>query len=383
MSPSPSCDVAIAGGGLAGCLIALALAERRPDLDVRIIEAGDRLGGEHIWSFFDDDIAPDHRWLIDPLICQSWEGYDVHFPAHSRKLPGIYNSILSARLDKWVREILPADRIIQGRVAALDGQHFRLEDGSSIVAPLIIDARGPGPMAALDLGWQKFMGQLLRVKGGHGLSCPIVMDACVAQIDGYRFVYCLPFDEEHVFVEDTYYSDTPELNPVALRGRITDYASRKGWVVTEIGHEETGCLPVAMGGDFDRFWADGGHGARAGLRAGLFHPLTGYALPDAVRMAVAIAESATLDTPTIAARSKAQARAAWADRRFYRWLTRMMFRAAEPPVRYRILEQFYRRDADLIARFYAARSTLADKMRILSGKPPVPITRAIKALAGR
>jgi lycopene cyclase len=124
------------------------------------------------------------------------------------------------------------------------------------------------------------------VQGGHGLSRPIVMDAKVAQIDGYRFVYCLPFDEDHVFVEDTYYSDTPTLNPEALRGRITEYASRRGWVVSDIGHEETGCLPVAMGGHFDRFWATGGQGARAGLRAGLFHPLTGYALPDAVRTAI-------------------------------------------------------------------------------------------------
>jgi lycopene beta-cyclase len=143
MINTPSCDVAIAGGGLAGCLIALALAERRPDLDVRIVEAGERLGGEHIWSFFDDDVAPDHRWLVDPLICQSWDGYDVHFPAHSRSLPGVYNSILSARLDKWVREVLPAERIIHGMVATLDHAHIRLEDGSSIVAPLIIDARGP------------------------------------------------------------------------------------------------------------------------------------------------------------------------------------------------------------------------------------------------
>ena len=31
------CDVAIAGGGLSGALIALALAEKRPDLDIRLV----------------------------------------------------------------------------------------------------------------------------------------------------------------------------------------------------------------------------------------------------------------------------------------------------------------------------------------------------------
>ena len=35
----------------------------------------------------------------------------------------------------------------------------------------------------------------------------------------------------------------------------------------------------------------------------------------------------------------------------------------------------------LIARFYAGRSNTPDKLRILSGKPPVSVRRAIAALA--
>ena len=48
--------------------------------------------------------------------------------------------------------------------------------------------------------------------------------------------------------------------------------------------------------------------------------------------------------------------------------------------RYRVLEHFYRLDPDLIARFYAGRSTLADRMKILSGRPPVPVGKALKAM---
>ena len=58
-------DLVIAGGGLAGGLIALALAELRPELDVRIVETNERFGGNHIWSFFDSDIEPEHRWLVE------------------------------------------------------------------------------------------------------------------------------------------------------------------------------------------------------------------------------------------------------------------------------------------------------------------------------
>jgi lycopene beta-cyclase len=58
----------------------------------------------------------------------------------------------------------------------------------------------------------------------------------------------------------------------------------------------------------------------------------------------------------------------------------MLFKAAEPADRYLVLQRFYRLPASLIARFYAGRSTLADKVRVLIGKPPVRIGRAIRAV---
>jgi len=79
---------------------------------------------------------------------------------------------------------------------------------------------------------------------------------------------------------------------------------------------------------------------------------------------------------------KCEAARLWHARGFYRILNRMLFRAAAPSQRYRILEHFYRLDPDLVARFYAGRSGLRDKLRILSGKPPVPIGRAWAALRG-
>jgi lycopene beta-cyclase len=58
----------------------------------------------------------------------------------------------------------------------------------------------------------------------------------------------------------------------------------------------------------------------------------------------------------------------------------MLFDAADPPQRYRVLERFYRLPAPLIARFYAGKSTAFDRARILTGRPPVPISRALRAL---
>jgi lycopene beta-cyclase len=42
-----------------------------------------------------------------------------------------------------------------------------------------------------------------------------------------------------------------------------------------------------------------------------------------------------------------------------------------------VLQRFYGFAQDLIERFYGGRLTRADKLRILSGIPPVPIHRAL------
>ena len=56
MPSTITCDLAIVGGGLAGSLIALALAKKRPGLDVRIIESAGTIGGNQIWSLLADEV---------------------------------------------------------------------------------------------------------------------------------------------------------------------------------------------------------------------------------------------------------------------------------------------------------------------------------------
>ncbi|GGO92130.1 lycopene beta-cyclase CrtY [Stakelama pacifica] len=379
-----SCDVAIVGGGLSGALIALALKKRRPDISLRLIESTARIGGNHIWSFFSGDIAQDDRWLIAPLISYGWTGYDVHFPAHSRGLKQNYYSIESERLDTVVRATLaPHELITQAHVLGASARAVVLGEGERIEAKGVIDCRGAGDLGLLDCGWQKFVGMEFDLADAHDLARPIVMDAQVEQIDGYRFVYCLPFAATRMFIEDTYYSDTPDIDRAALRGRIEAYARARGWGWDRVLRAEAGALPVVMSGDFEAYWKSGGNRiAKAGMRGGLFHPLTGYSLPDAVRSAALVARQSDLSGTALHDLLHGLARQTWKARGFYRMLTKMLFRASEPEARYRILERFYRLDAGLIARFYAGEATLLDQGRVLTGKPPVPIGRAIEAILG-
>jgi lycopene beta-cyclase len=372
------CDIAIVGGGLAGGLAALALSAKRPDLDVRLVEPGP-IGGNHIWSFFDSDIAKADRWLVAPLVRHHWPRYDVRFPSHERRLRMGYKSITGEALAEAVAAALPAEHIIADKAKHVAPDHLLLARGGRLSAKHVIDARGAGKFPGLDCGWQKFVGQALTIRGGHGIEYPVVMDSAVEQLDGYRFVYLLPFDAETLFVEDTYYSDGAELDPEPVRERIAAYAAAQGWEVSATIREESGVLPVVIAGDFERLWPASDRTARIGVRAGLFHATTGYSLAHAVRTACAL--PALADRRDLAAVLRERAARSWRRQRFYRMLGAMLFRAAEPDERYRIFERFYRLSPRLIARFYAGRSTAADKLRLLAGKPPVAVGRAIAALA--
>jgi lycopene beta-cyclase len=382
MPATLSCDVAIVGAGLSGGLIALALKKTRPDLDVRLIDGSGRIGGNHVWSFFASDVAAADRWLVAPLISYGWTAYDVAFPAHGRTIKASYYSIESERFDTVVRKALPKQALmLKRKVLGASARAVVFADGDRMEAGGVIDCRGPGDLSKLDLGWQKFLGRELALSEPHDAARPMVMDATVDQIDGYRFVYTLPFAATRMFVEDTYYSDTPGIERDVLARRIDAYVAAKGWSVDRVEREEAGALPVAMGGDFHEYWQSGGNKvAKGGMRAGLFHPLTGYTLPDAVRAAALVAGASDLSGAALHDLLHGFAKATWKKRGFYRMLAAMLFRAAEPEERYRILERFYRLDAGLVGRFYAGQSTLFDRARVLTGKPPVPLGRAIAAI---
>lgn len=389
MTDNRDADIAVLGGGLAGGLIALALAKLRPDVSVLLIEQGAALGGNHVWSFFDADLSADGQTLVEPLVAARWDGYAVRFPDLSRALSSEYRSITSARFDAELRKALPAGSVLCGQaVTGATSISVALADGRKLAVGGVVDARGAAALPHMLGGWQKFVGQMVRTARPHGLARPIVMDATVEQVDGYRFVYCLPFSADTVFIEDTYYADGPELDVPALRARIAAYAAAQGWEIAGVESEETGVLPVVAGGNWAAFRAAteaaAGPGvALAGVRAGLFHPLTSYSLPTAAAFALDLAGQADLTGTGLYAFSRAWADDHWRSGGYFRMLSAMLFGAALPAERYRVLQRFYGLDQRLIERFYAGRTTMIDKARILSGKPPVPIGAALQVLMGR
>lgn len=376
----PAFPLIIVGGGLAGSLAALALARARPHHPLLLLEEGEVFGGNHTWSFFDSDIPASARYWVEAL--QPWHNaaHRVVFASHQRHIRQGYNSIESNRLDALVRARLgPRIRRSACRVVRLEPERVILADGEEIRGSAVIDARGPARATpGLDLGWQKFVG----IEFAGQLAepgCATIMDATVPQLDGFRFIYSLPLAANRLLVEDTYYSEHPALDIATVTDRVRAAAIQQGITGSELRHEH-GVLPIVIDGDPEAFWPASDPLPRLGIRGGFFHATTGYSFPLALAMALDLAEQSDLSAVALAGWSRARFIAHWRQSGYFRLLNRMMFRAAAPAQRHRIFERFYRLPEPLIARFYSGTLTLPDKLRLVAGRPPVPIGAALQTL---
>ncbi|MBK9385089.1 MAG: lycopene beta-cyclase CrtY [Planctomycetes bacterium] len=364
-------DCAVVGGGLQGALIALAWLERRPTARVALVERESAPSTERTWCFQDEDLPPEARGFVAPLIEHRWPGYEVRFAGLRRTLGTAYFGFTAAHATSVLRQRFAARtdcaHLVGRRAIAIEARRVVLEDGSALEARLVVDATGAerrtSPKAPC--GYQKFVGLELELAREHRLERPILMDACVDQAQGYRFFYALPFGPRRVLIEDTRFADTPELAPEELRAEVLRYAEQLGLAVSGVAREEHGVLPMPWG---EHRFETAGPPLRAGYRGGWFHPATGYSFPLAVRLALlstAVEPERLFDGPL-----RELARALEAPARHARALNRLLFRWFEPQDRAHVFERFYHLPEETIRRFYALRATFLDRARVIVGRPP-------------
>jgi len=366
-------DFVLVGGGLQSLLAVLALADARPGARVVVVERDRVLGGNHTWCLHAEDVPPALDGVVAPAIAHRWDGYDVAFLEHARTLASPYAAATSASLAAAVRAVVaarPGFELITGADAIeIAADHVVLRDGRRFDAAHVVDARGPDQLAIdpAACGYQKFVGLELELARPHGLVRPILMDAALPQTDGFRFMYVLPLGARRVLVEDTYFSDSPELRRDELERGILTYAAARGLAVTEIVREEHGVLPLPLAlPEPPAAWGTGP--IVAGYQGGWFHPTTGYSFPVALRVAAFLAHEA--DRPDAAARWQRLVAEHRRQLGFALRLNRMLFDWFAPDRRHHVLARFYRFPEATVRRFYALRTTGGDRTRILLGRPP-------------
>jgi lycopene beta-cyclase len=363
-------DVLFLGGGLANLFLAERCLQRHPHAKILILDENTHFPQERTWSFHSTDLSPQAWNWVQPYLSARWIGYDLAFPQFNKSfLAGEYASLRGADLlDK-----LRVKKFISWRekVQSVSGNTV-MTHGHSYSAKIIVDGRGPSPSPG---GYQKFLGLQLRLKSPHQLTRPILMDARVPQTDGFRFFYVLPWNKQELLIEDTYYSNSKELDLARVRAEILLYAERRNWQVESILGEESSALPIP-------FFASPTTSENisncfsVGMRAELFQPTTGYSTPYALELAHSwdpLAETAAADYRRFLRNRKSA-------HTFYHSLNRMLFLAAKPEKRIQVFQRFYQLPEPLIQRFYAGKNTRLDQTRILVGKPPVPVVPALKAI---
>ncbi len=363
-------DIVLVGGGLQNGLIALAALHARPGLRIAMIERGRAVGGNHTWCFHAQDVPAELAGVVDAITTYRWDGYAVRFPGRERVLDEPYAGTCSQALAQALGEAFGRAGGCELRCGTLAREVLAdrvvLETGEVLAADLVVDARGPRQLAggARGGGYQKFVGVELGLARPHALPRPVLMDATVPQVGGFRFFYVLPLAADRVLVEDTTFGRDPSLDVARLELGCLRFAAASGLSIARVIRTEQGVLPMPGDGDEDA----PGRPLRAGYAGGWFHPATGYSFPIAARLASFIA--ARRPSEVIGEDLHALWRAHLRQVRFCHRLNRLLFHWFEDGRQWNVFERFYRLPAPLIRRFYALETTAVDRARILIGRPP-------------
>src|SRR5690349_23840921 len=84
MRRGKNCGLLIAGGGVAGCFAALAMARLRPESAMVLVGEEVRFGGGSGMLLLDAGLSADERELLAPVVARSWDSCYVALPSRSR-----------------------------------------------------------------------------------------------------------------------------------------------------------------------------------------------------------------------------------------------------------------------------------------------------------
>ena len=373
-------DYILVGGGLQSGLIALALRHHQPEARLLMVERDLHLCGNHTWSFHPMDVNASASPWVEAAVEVRWPQYLVRLHQFKKRIDLCYASISSSHFAKLVGSCFDTSSdskssnrlLLLTEVVTLTSNQIVTSTGEVYYGRLVVDCRGPRSHQDNrfeQCGYQKFWGFEVELKSDWPFTVPTIMDDRIDQLDGFRFIYSLPFEARRVLVEDTRFADNPLLDRDECLDQVRRYLTELGVVEWSIVREESGVLPMPISAELmPGVKSDVDSTLAGGYSGGWFHAATGYSFP----LAVSFAEALATTTPELASQAvQLLAKQHNARSRFARFLNRLLFRLVRPTARYQIFRRFYRVLSNAsISRFYSHQFTLWDAFRIVVGVPP-------------
>jgi len=375
MRPAFDADVIIAGAGLSGLSLAVALLDAGLPEDARVVLVDPRetlSGADRTWCFF--NLVPH---AFESAITHRWSRWRVRNGAAEvlRSAPGIsYCTIPGERFYELALERLAAagqriELVLGVTVEHLEdrGAHVDVHTSAGVLrARLAMDSRPPSLTRAADDGndvnlLQHFRGRVVRsTEPVFEADTATLMDFDVSQADGIHFIYVLPFDAHTALVESTFFTERPLPDAVYEAAIDTWLARRRPGVVFQTISHESGVIPMTTE-PFDAWPSP--RIVRIGTAGGHVKPSSGYAFlavqrfvrEFAPRVVSALRVDGCAEPP--AARSR---RTIALDTIFLSYLRSRPERA--PDTFYRLFERV---PPAVLARFLSDTGTLADDLTVM------------------
>ena len=280
-------DVVVAGAGPAGLSAAAACAAAglRTALVAPVLRPWPAT-----YCLWDDELAAAAPALgLDPAAVAATGSPTVVRTAAggerrlTRRYARLRNDVLHAAL--LHRFLQSGGEVVPGRVTGLhaDGawEVADLDDGGTLRAGVVLDARGGGPGTAAQRAWGEV------VRGPVGDLVPpggaLLMDWAALAAPGAApaFLYGLHLDDGTVLLEATSLAARPPVPLTDLRSRLAGLFAAHG--LRPAGDPERVTIPL------DPLLRAGGRGTPLGAAAGLVHPATGYSVASSLRLGPRVA----------------------------------------------------------------------------------------------
>ena len=287
--PALDADVIIAGAGLSGLSLAVALLDAGLPDESRILLVDPRetlSGADRTWCFFDlvphaFEAAVTHRW-------SRWRVRNGPVEVVRSAPPITYCRIPGERFYELALERLAAagpriEFALGVTVEHLEdrGDHVEVHTDTAVLrARLAMDSRPPPLIRATDDGksvqlLQHFRGRVVRsAEPLFEADTATLMDFDVSQAHGIHFIYVLPFDAHTALIESTFFTERPLPDDV-YEAAIATWLSRRGRGVDfqTVSHER-GVIPMTTT-PFDAWPSP--RIVRIGTAGGHVKPSSGYA----------------------------------------------------------------------------------------------------------